>query len=56
MIVKLKWKQQKNLLRDANAKLANEKLTMEMDQYEYNALLEQKAQAEKRCKRANRDL
>ena len=37
-------------LRDANAKLANEKLTMEMDQYEYNALLEQKAQAEKDVK------
>ena len=30
-------------LRDANKKLADEKLTMEMHQYEYNALLEQKA-------------
>ena len=38
------------LLKDANKKLADEKLTMEMDQYEYNALLEQKAQAEKDVK------
>lgn len=37
-------------LKDANKKLADEKLTMEMDQYEYNALLEQKATAEKDIK------
>lgn len=37
-------------LKDANKKLADEKLTMEMDQYEYNALLEQKAQAERDVK------
>ena len=47
---KAKMEAAEESLRDANAKLANEKLTMEMDQYEYNALLEQKAQAEKDVK------
>ena len=47
---KAKMEAAEEYLRDANAKLANEKLTMEMDQYEYNALLEQKAQAEKDVK------
>lgn len=47
---KAKMEAAEESLRDANTKLANEKLTMEMDQYEYNALLEQKAQAEKDVK------
>ena len=47
---KAKMEAAEESLRDANAKLANEKLTMEMDQYEYNALLEQKAQSEKDVK------
>ena len=47
---KAKMEAAEESLRDANAQLANEKLTMEMDQYEYNALLEQKAQAEKDVK------
>lgn len=47
---KAKMETAEESLRDAKAKLANEKLTMEMDQYEYNALLEQKAQAEKEVK------
>lgn len=47
---KAKMEAAEESLRDANKKLADEKLTMEMDQYEYNALLEQKAQAEKDVK------
>lgn len=47
---KAKMEAAEESLRNANAKLANEKLTMEMDQYEYNALLEQKAQSEKDVK------
>lgn len=47
---KAKMEAAEESLRDANTKLADEKLTMEMDQYEYNALLEQKAQAEKDVK------
>lgn len=47
---KAKMEVAEELLKDANKKLADEKLTMEMDQYEYNALLEQKAQAEKDVK------
>ncbi len=47
---KAKMEAAEESLRDANTKLANEKLTMEMDQYEYNTLLEQKAQAEKDVK------
>lgn len=47
---KAKMEAAEESLRDANTKLANEKLTMEMDQYEYNALLEQKDQAEKDVK------
>ena len=38
------------LLSEANRKLADEKITMGMDQYEYSALLEQKEQAEKDVK------
>ena len=47
---KAKMEAAEESLRDANKKLADEKLTMEMDQYDYNALLEQKAQAEKDVK------
>ena len=47
---KAKMEVAEELLKDANKKLADEKLTMEMDQYEYNALLEQKAKAEKDVK------
>lgn len=47
---KTKMEAAEESLKDANKKLADEKLTMEMDQYEYNALLEQKAQAEKDVK------
>ena len=47
---KAKMKAAEASLNDANKKLADEKLTMEMDQYQYNALLEQKAQAQKDIK------
>lgn len=44
---KTKMEAAEESLKEANKKLADEKLTMQMDQYEYNNLLEQKAQAEK---------